>query len=117
MAPYRKRTLLLPAGELRERITFLQRRVQITSGISKEAWEPDFTCWGKVEPLSQREYWEAAAVNRECEVRITIRHRSGVDADMRIEFGGQQYAITSIIDSHMRHVSLELLATSINKKE
>lgn len=117
MALYRKRTLVLPAGELRERLTFLQRRVRVVSGISKEVWEPAFTCWGKVEPLTHREYWEAAAVNRECEVRITIRHRSGVDADMRIEFGGQQYAITSIIDPYMRHVSLELLATSTHKKE
>lgn len=117
MALYRKRTLVLPAGELRERITFLQRRVRVASGISKEVWEPAFTCWGKVDPLTQREYWEAAAVNRECEVRFTIRHRIGLDASMRILFCGQQYAITSIIDPHMRHVSLELLATSINKKE
>lgn len=114
---YKKRALLLPAGELRERLTFLERKVTVVSGISTESWEPAFTCWGKAEPLSSREYWEAVAVNRENETRFTIRYRSGVDASMRIQYAGQVFDITSVIDPDTRHVKLEMLATSNTEKK
>ena len=68
----------LHAGFLRNRAEFLQRTVTVAHGISKERWETAFTCWCAVEPLSGREFWEAAAVNRENEVRFTIRFRRDV---------------------------------------
>ena len=104
---------VLNAGTLRNRIEFLHRTVTIAHGISKERWEAAFTCWCAVEPLSGREFWEAAAINREHEVRFTIRYRKDVSAEMRIKLDGMVYDITSILDKNNRHEVLEILARAV----
>jgi SPP1 family predicted phage head-tail adaptor len=114
MASYRKRTdNAQPAGELRHRAAFLKRIVEIKSGITSERWIPAFTCWAMVEPLNSREYWNAAALNREDEQRITIRYRKDVDTSYRVRFRGVVYGITSIINPNARNVKLELLVRSV----
>jgi len=114
VANYRKSTNSdQRAGELRHRATFLIRKVTVQSGISKESWETAFTCWANVAPLSGREFFQAAAVNRETEIRFTIRYRKDVDSSMRLRFGGVDYNITAITDPQMRHAMLELLAKNV----
>ena len=66
-----------------------------------------------MEPLSGREFWEAAAVNRENEVRFTIRFRRDVTQEMRIRLDGVVYDITSILDKNNRHEVLEIMARSV----
>ena len=104
---------LLFAGDLRQRITFLSRNVQVRSGVSTTQWLTAFTCWCKVEPLSGREFWQAAAVNRENEVRFTIRYRDDVLPALRILFEGKLFDITSVLDVDNRHSKLEILARSV----
>lgn len=101
------------AGELRHRVTFLHKQVTVQKGITKETWIPAFTCWAGAAPLAGREFFQAAAVNRETEIRFTIRYRRDVDASMRLRFGGADYNITAITDPQMRHVKLEFLAKSV----
>ncbi|MDL2319230.1 phage head closure protein, partial [Eubacteriales bacterium OttesenSCG-928-A19] len=114
MASYKRRTDdTQPAGALRHRVTFLQRRVTVNSGITKESWEPAFTCWAMVEPLNSREYWQAAALGREDEQRVTVRYRRDVDAAMRLRHAGRVFDITSIVNPNARNVKLELLVKSI----
>ena len=114
MASYKKRNdNELAAGELRHRVTFLKREVTVNSGITKEQWVEAFTCWGAVEPIADKEYWEAAALNREEEQRITIRYRRGVDSAMRVRIGGQVFGLTSIINPNARNIKLEMLVKSI----
>ena len=103
----------LHAGSIRNRAEFLQRTVTFAHGISKESWETAFTCWCAVEPLSGREFWEAAAVNRENEVRFTIRFCRDVTPEMRIRLDGVVYDITSILDKNNRHEVLEIMARSV----
>lgn len=103
----------LHAGSLRNRAEFLQRTVTVVHGISKERWETAFTCWCAVEPLTGREFWEAAAVNRENEVRFTIRYRRDVSPEMRIRLAGVVYDITSVLDKNNRHEALEIMARSV----
>lgn len=118
MASYRKRSDIdQPAGELRHRVAFLQRVVTVKSGVVSEVWTPAFVCWAAVEPLAGREYWQAATTNRENEVRFTIRFRRDVDEAMRLQYGGVQYHITSVINPNSRNVKLEVLATSVIPKE
>lgn len=100
----------LLAGELRHRVTFLKRVVTVKSGISKETWEPAFSCWAKIEPLQWREYWAAAALNREHEVRVTIRYRKDFTPAYRLQYGGGTYHIRDVIDPHQRRARLEILA-------
>lgn len=114
MASYRRRTdNSIKAGELRHRVSFLKRQVTVKSGITKETWEPVFTCWAMVEPLNSREYWQAAAISREDEQRITIRYRKGVDTGMRIAFRDVTYHITSIVNPNAWNIKLEILVKSI----
>ena len=103
----------LNAGALRNRAEFLRRTVTVEHGISRERWETVFTCWCGVEPLSGREFWEAAAINRESEVRFTIRYRKDVSPEMRIRLDGTVYDITAILDKNNRHVALEILARTV----
>lgn len=114
MANYRKsKSSDQRAGELRHRVTFLIRKVTVQSGISKECWETAFTCWAAVEPLRGKEYFQAAAANRENEIRFIIRYRRDVSTAMRLQFDGIDYHITAITDPQMGHVMLELLAKSV----
>ena len=107
-----KKNPLYPS-RLRNRVEFLRRVVTVEHGISRERWETAFTCWCSVEPLSGREFWEAAAINRENEVRFTIRYRKDVSAEMRIRLDGTVYDITSILDKNNRHEALEILARTV----
>ena len=98
---------------MRNRVEFLRRAVTVNHGIPTERWETAFFCWCAVEPLSGREFWEAAAVNRETELRFTIRYRRDVLPEMRIRLEGTVYDITSIVDANNRHVMLEIMARSV----
>ena len=114
MASYRRRTdNTQPAGELHHRVDFLKRQVTVTSGITTERWVPAFSCWAMVEPLNSREYWDAAALNREDEQRVTIRYRKDIDTTYRIQFRGVAYAITSLVNTNAMNVKLEMLVRSI----
>ena len=105
----------LDAGTLRFRCTFLKREVAVEHGIAKESWEEAFTCWCNAQPLSGREFWEAAAVNRENEVRFTIRFRKDVDAKMRIRFEDRLYDVTEVTDVESRHIKLEILGKTVTE--
>lgn len=107
-----KKNPLYPS-RLRSRSEFLRRTVTVEHGISRERWETAFTCWCGVEPLSGREFWEAASINRENEVRFTIRFRCDVSPEMRIRLDGAVYDITSVIDKNNRHEALEILARTV----
>ena len=107
-----KKNPLYPS-KLRNRVEFLRRVVTVAHGISKERWDTAFTCWCGVEPLSGREFWEAAAINRENEVRFTIRYRKGISAEMRIRLDATVYDVTSILDKNNRHEALEILARTV----
>lgn len=107
-----RRNPLYPSS-LRNRVVFLRRVVAVNHGISQERWENAFSCWCGVEPLSGREFWEAAAVNRENEVRFTIRFRKDISPEMRMRLDGVVYNITSITDRNNRHEALEILARTV----
>jgi len=107
-----KKNPLYPS-RLRSHAEILRRAVTVVHGISKERWETVCSCWCSVEPLSGREFWEAAAINRENEVRFTIRYRKDVSAEMRIRLDGTVYDITSILDKYNRHEALEILARTV----
>ena len=114
MPSYRRRTDNTQlAGELRHRVAFLKRQVTVASGITTERWVPAFTCWAMVEPLNSREYWDAAALNREDEQRVTLRYRKDIDTTYRIQFHGVVYAITSIVNPNALNVKLEMLVKSV----
>ncbi len=104
------------AGDLRHRVTFLYRKITVASGITNESWEPLCECWAGMEPLSGKEYFDAAAVQREDSIRFIIRYRMGITAERLILHKGVEYNIESIINVDMENVWLEILARSVVPK-
>jgi SPP1 family predicted phage head-tail adaptor len=109
----RKGTADLYAGNLRHRVAFLARKTTVVSGKTSEHWETVCECWADIEPLKGREYFEAAAVNREDSVRFIIRYRTDITAEMTLRFRDTDYNIESIINPDMRGARLEILARSV----
>ena len=105
---------LVHSGTLRHRLTFLERVITVKSGITSEEWKPAFTPMGRIETMNGREFFQAAAINRENDVRFVIRYRPGVTAEMRVSFGGEVYEITAVHNPGMRNVKLEIMATLYN---
>ncbi|HOW93284.1 MAG TPA: phage head closure protein [Mycolicibacterium fallax] len=83
----------MDAGKLRHRVDIEQRvDVQDTSGDIETTWVPFASSVpAAIEPLSAREFVAAGAVQSKVIARITIRHRSGLDASMRIRHGARIY--------------------------
>jgi len=87
------------AGNLRHRVTILQKTTDIdTDGYPVEEWVAVATVWAAVEPISGREYFQAAAVQAENQTRFTMRYRKDVTPDMRLQYDGQDYEIKAILD-------------------
>ena len=84
---------MMDAGKLRHRVDIEQRvDVQDTSGDIETTWAPFASSVpAAVEPLSAREFVAAGAVQSKVIARITIRHRPGLDATMRIRHGARIY--------------------------
>lgn len=76
------------SGPLRHRVT-IQRRIesQDATGAVIWTWFDHATVWAAIEPLMGREYFAAAEVQSEVEVRIRMRYRSDMNETMRIRHG------------------------------
>ena len=103
------------AGTLRHRVT-LQTNAPIrqTDGSMEDSWADVVTVWGSVEPLTGRERFRADQLESEVDVRIRIRYRSGVSAQMRVKFGSRYYLIEAPIDPLERHREIELLCREVD---
>lgn len=84
--------------DLNRKITF--RKLTITqnpnTGEQVQAWTDHVSVFARAEPLVGREYFAAAAVQSEVQMKFTMRHRGDIDPAMRIVFDGETYNITSI---------------------
>ncbi len=54
------------------------------TGETRRDWQEVATVWAAIEPLSVREFISSQATQSELTTRITIRHRPGLDAAMRL---------------------------------
>ena len=102
---------MLKSGTLRHRVT-LQRKEQTQNpqtGALITTWATVANVWAAVEPLSAREFVAAQAVQSNVSVRITVRHRPGITAAMRILHDGKVYGITGVLadkDSGREYLTL-----------
>lgn len=103
-------------GELRHKITF-QRLTTTTNenGFEVETWEDYKTVWAAVSNLYGKEYFEAAAVQKENIVKFTIRYFKGLDTSMRILFRGTEYNIISIDNIKYKNKYIEIKALEVEK--
>jgi SPP1 family predicted phage head-tail adaptor len=102
------------AGLLNQRILLQRPGAGIDArGQAEDAWVDVATVWARVEPMRGREYFAAAQMQATADVRITIRHRSDIDATWRALHRGVAHALVSPpIDPHARRETLELMCTT-----
>lgn len=86
------------AGSLDQRIT-LQQPVLSRDDYGHEtiSWQPAATVWANVQALRGREYFAAAAVQKELTIKIKIRHRADIANTWRILHKGATYNIEAVI--------------------
>ena len=101
-------------SKLRHRVT-IQEKAAVTDSFGEEIndWSDVCTVWAAVEPLKGREFFAAQKENAETTVRITIRYRFGITADMRVLYCNNVYEINAIIDLEERHVELQLMCREL----
>lgn len=83
--------MTLAAGRLRHRVRIEQpvEDRDEDSGAVITTWALVAEVWAAIEPLSTREFIQAAAVQSEITGRIVIRFRDGLTPDMRIIHNGR----------------------------
>ena len=102
-------------GELNKRITF-QRLTTTTNenGFEVEKWEDFKTVWAGVTNLHGREYFEAAAVQKENTVKFIVRYIKDLDTSMKILFKGKSYSIIQIDNIRYENRFIEIKALEVD---
>jgi SPP1 family predicted phage head-tail adaptor len=83
--------MTLAAGRLRHRVRIEQpvdTRDPDTGGVIT-TWQLVAEVWAAIEPLSTREFIQAAAVQSSITGRIVIRYRDGLASNLRVVHNGQ----------------------------
>lgn len=103
--------------KLRHRVTIaslVQSRDEFGGVV--ETWQPlVINLPAEIVPLSGREFVAAQAVKAGVTTRITIRHRGGITAAMRVEHGADIYNIRAVLPDQTlrRHLTL-MCETGVN---
>jgi len=99
------------AGLLRKKITIQElSSAQNEYGEAEDTWQEFATVRAGVEPLREREYFEAKQTQSESTKKFRIRYLAGVTNKMRILYDGKTFDIESVIDTDERHRELVILA-------
>ncbi len=96
-------------GSLRERVT-LQSPLRTPDGAggAEVSWTAGATLWAKVETRGGGEAFASERLAAHARFRVTIRHRAGVTAEMRLLWGGRALAISALGDPDGRRRFLVL---------
>lgn len=101
-------------GELKHRITFLKPTITVNeNGFETEEFIVLKTVWASVANLSGREYYEAAAVQKENTVKFKIRAIPDIDESMRIIFQDKDYNITATDNIKYKNRYMEIKAVEV----
>lgn len=76
-------------------------------GVLHEEWVPYAEAFAKIEPLIGREFFAAAAVQAENNVKVTLRYRDDIKPSDRVVIGGEPWDIQSA--QNIRFKNRELL--------
>ncbi|WP_139904004.1 phage head closure protein [Clostridium thermarum] len=102
-------------GEFRHRISVRKPVVEVSeNGFEVEAYETYKTLWAKVANLHGKEYFEAAAIQKEKTVKFIVRAIKSIDENMKIEFNGKLYNITFIDNIKYENKYMEIKALEVD---
>ena len=102
-------------GELRHRIKLQKLETRVNeNGFEEEMWIDHKEVWASIKNLHGREYFEAAAVQKENTVKFTIRYLPGLDTSMKLLFKDKHYNITSIDNIRYENKLIEIKALEVD---
>lgn len=103
---------MMQAGLLDRRVTLQQATyAQDGAGTPVPTWATVAEVWGRVEPMTVREPFQAEQEAAWVDTKVTIRHRSDVGPKWRITHGGRTYDILGVRELGRRE-GLEILASA-----
>lgn len=101
-------------SDLRHRITIQKKFfTKDPEGLPIEEWRDVVTVWAEILPLRGREFFEAAAVNKERTIKVRIRFRKGLDGDLRALYKDRILHIYSMIDVQEKHKMIEMMCEEV----
>jgi SPP1 family predicted phage head-tail adaptor len=103
-------------GEMKHRITLQKLTTHISeNGFETEGYQNIKTVWAKVSNLKGKEYFEAAAIQKEKTVKFTFRAGVEIDESMRILFQGRCYNIAFIDNILYENKYIEVKAMEVDE--
>lgn len=88
-----------PIGEMRERVTLQSPLLEPDgAGGADVSWDDEATVWAKVETLSGDERVSGERLAPRARLRLTIRHREGLNTAMRVLWKTRPLDIRAIRD-------------------
>jgi SPP1 family predicted phage head-tail adaptor len=102
-------------GEFKHRINIVKPVIEINeNGFEVKTHETYKTLWAKVTNLNGKEYFEAAALQKEKMVKFIFRAVKGIDETMKIDFDGKLYDITFIDNIKYENKYMEVKALEVD---
>lgn len=99
------------AGTLKERVIFDRpSRARDTLNQPIQQWEPFWTCYGSVQPISQSEQLRKAGLVTQTGYIVRTRFAPNISNLYRIRWNNKSLEIVSIIDVGNKHRELEIMA-------
>jgi len=99
-------------GKLQHRITFQKPVINTDENrVETQSWQNHKSVWSHVSNLHGKEYFEAAAVQKEKIIKFIVRALADIDESMRIVFQDKIYNIIFIdhIKYEKRHMEIKAL--------
>lgn len=105
------------AGELRQRIK-IQDRVVARNGFGEEiaTWSTLATVWASIETPTGGEYQAQDRAGAAITQQVTIRHRTGIEPTMRINWNGRLFEIAAVLDDNLKR-EMRLMCSEVVSEE
>ena len=90
--------MIIMRSDMRDKLTFKSRGSTQNDYGEEVSWSNFNTVWGAVEPILGKEYFAAATVESQVEIKFRCYYFEGVTNQMRVYFNGFDYDILSAIN-------------------
>lgn len=105
---------MLNAGSLKSRVVFqTQSTTQDEVGQQLTTWADSFSAWASIKHQSGTSAIKSGADTSIVKCSIRIRHRTGINAGMRVKHGDTYYSIEAVLPDQNR-VFIDLVCQVIN---
>lgn len=106
--------MVLNIGRLKKRITVSNPTgTQDETGFSVNTYATAVKVWASVEPLTERELYQAQQAQSEATLKVSMRYNTSTTAESRLVHGSRTLEIVECINSRERGEKLVLLCKEV----